>query len=393
MTSHVRTSGNYPPLGQAGQFFLAKELIRLSAWLGVSKLGRMNVAFFTGIRQLEIRERPTPVLERSGDVLLRIDTVGVCGSDIHYYTAGCIGDQVIDYPATLGHECAGTVVATGPTAPGLKAGQRVAVDPAISCGQCDQCRQGRAHTCRKLQFLGCPDQAPGAAAEFITIPAKSCYPIPDSMTMEQAALVEPLSVGVHSLRLTEMQPGGAVGVLGSGPIGLSVLMAIGALCPNRTFVTDLLDNRLALAKRCGADWIGVPTREDVVGAILKEESEGLDCIFECAGRQETLDQAVELLKPGGTLVMVGIPEGDRISFQTENLRRKELRLQNVRRQNDCTKEAIDLVASGAVDVDPLATHHFDFNEAKEAFDLVADYEDGVIKAIIHVTSSVGSMTK
>jgi L-iditol 2-dehydrogenase len=353
----------------------------------------MNVAVFTGIRELDICERPRPVLERPDDVLLRIETVGVCGSDIHYYTEGRIGGQVIEHPATLGHECAGTVVEAGPAAPRLKAGQRVAVDPAISCGQCDQCRQGRAHTCRKLQFLGCPGQAPGAAAEFITIAAESCYPIPDSMTMVQAALVEPLSVGVHAVHLAAMPPGGAVGVLGSGPIGLCVLMAIGALCPNRTFVTDLLDNRLGLAKRYGADWAGVPTREDVVGAILKEESEGLDCVFECAGRQETLDQAVELLKPGGTLVMVGIPEGDRVSFRTEALRRKELRLQNVRRQNDCTKEAIDLVATGAVDVDPLATHHFALDETKEAFDLVADYADGVIKAIIHMTSSDGLETK
>jgi len=159
---------------------------------------------------------------------------------------------------------------------------------------------------------------------------------------------------------------------------------VGALCPSRTYVTDLLDNRLELAKRCGADWTGVPTSEDVVKAILKEEPDGLDCVFECAGRQETLGQAVELLKPGGTLVLVGIPETDRVSFEIDSLRRKELRLLNVRRQNDCTKVAIDLVASGAVIVDPLATHHFTFDETKAAFDLVAEYADGVVKAIIHV---------
>ncbi|MBC8243948.1 MAG: alcohol dehydrogenase catalytic domain-containing protein [Verrucomicrobia bacterium] len=345
----------------------------------------MNVAFFTGIRALEIRERPTPVLERAGDVLLRIDTVGVCGSDIHYYTGGRIGGQVIAHPATLGHECAGTVAEVGPGVTSLTVGQRVAVDPAISCGQCDQCRAGRAHTCRQLQFLGCPGQAPGAVAEYITIAAESCYPIPDSMTMVQATLVEPLSVGIHAVRLAEMQPGGAVGILGAGPIGLSLLLAVGALCPSRTFVTDLYDNRLGLAKRCAADWIGVPTNRDVVADILKEEPGGLDCVFECAGRQETLDQAVELLKPGGVLGLVGIPEGERIDFRTDALRRKELRLQNVRRQNDCTQAAIDLVASGAADVDPLATHHFGLEDSKAAFDLVADYSDGVVKAIIHVS--------
>ncbi len=344
----------------------------------------MNVAVFTGIRELEICERPKPVLERPGDVLLRIETVGVCGSDIHYYTAGRIGDQIIDHPATLGHECAGTVMEVGAGVDVLEVGQHVAIDPAISCGQCDQCHQGRAHTCRQLQFLGCPGQAPGAAAEHITIAAESCYPIPDSMTMVQAALVEPLSVGIHALRLAAMQPGGAVGVLGSGPIGLCVLLAVGALCPSRTYVTDLLDNRLGLARRCGADWTGVPTSGDVMKAILEEEPGGLDCVFECAGTQETLDQAVELLKPGGTLVLVGIPESDRVSFRVDSMRRKELRLQNVRRQNDCTKAAIDLVASGAIDVDALATHHFGLDETKAAFNLVAEYADGVVKAIIHV---------
>ena len=141
-----------------------------------------------------------------------------------------------------------------------------------------------------------------------------------------------------------------------------------------------------MAKRCGADWTGAPTSDDVVKAILEREPGGLDCVFECAGRQETLDQAVELLKPGGALVLVGIPESDRVSFRVDSMRRKELRLQNVRRQNDCTKAAIDLVASGAVIVDPLATHHFTLDETKAAFDHVADYADGIVKAIIHVAN-------
>lgn len=347
----------------------------------------MKVAFFTGLRALEVLERPKPALERPGDVLLRIDTVGVCGSDIHYYAEGRIGDQVIEHPATLGHECAGTILEVGSEVDGLKSGQRVAIDPAISCGNCDQCLAGRTHTCCDLQFLGCPGQAPGAAAEYITIDAGSCYPIPDSMTMVQAALVEPLSVAVHARRLAGLQSGSAVGILGAGPIGLCTLLSVRALGPCRAFVTDLLDNRLGLAKRCGADWTGVPTRGDAVADILQEEPGGLDCVFECAGEQAALDQAVELLKPGGVLVLAGIPEGDRIHFRADALRRKELRLQNVRRQNDCTQAAIDLVASGAADVDPLATHHFDLEDSKAAFDLVADYSDGVVKAIIHVSES------
>ncbi|MDP6795581.1 MAG: alcohol dehydrogenase catalytic domain-containing protein [Verrucomicrobiota bacterium] len=347
----------------------------------------MKAAFFTGLRALDVLEMPKPALERPGDVLLRIDTLGVCGSDIHYYAEGRIGNQFIEHPATLGHECAGTVLDVGSDVDGLKSGQRVAIDPAISCGDCDQCLAGRAHTCRQLSFLGCPGQAPGAAAEFITVAAESCYPIPDSMTMVQAALVEPLSVAVYAVRLAETSAGGAVGILGAGPIGLSVLLAVRALCPGRTFVTDLFNNRLSLATRCGADWTGSPKINNIVTEILKEEPGGLDCVFECAGRQETLDQAVELLKPGGVLVLVGIPESERVDFRIDSLRRKELRLQNVRRQNNCTKAAIDLVASGTVDVNPLATHHFELKEIKAAFDLVADYSDGVVKAIIHMPNA------
>jgi L-iditol 2-dehydrogenase len=345
----------------------------------------VKVAVFTGIRSLEIRPGEKPVLERPDDVILRVETLGVCGSDVHYYTEGKIGDQVVNYPATLGHECAGTVVEIGSGVTELQRGQRVGVDPATSCGRCDQCRQGRPHTCRKLLFLGGPGQAPGAAAEYIAIPAKSCHPIPDSMTMVQAALAEPLSIGIYAQRLAKMQAGGAVAILGSGPIGLSVLLAVRAVCPSRTYMTDLLDYRLEVATRCGADWTGVPTREDIVQSIIAEEPEGLDCVFECAGQQETLDQAIELLRPGGTLMMVGIQAADRVSFKLDTLRRKELRLQNVRRQNDCMAPAIELLSSGAVDVDPLATHHFRFDQTKAAFDLVADYADGVVKAVIHVS--------
>jgi len=182
-----------------------------------------------------------------------------------------------------------------------------------------------------------------------------------------------------------MQTGGTAAILGSGPIGLSVLMANRVVCPGRTYLTDLLDHRLELATRCGADWTGMPTRENIVKSILEREPEGLDCVFECAGQQETLDQAVELLKPGGTLVMVGIPDTNRVSFKVDPFRRKEIRLQNVRRQNGCTSSAIDLVARGAVDVVPLVTHNFPLDETKAAFDLMADYEDEIVKAIIHVT--------
>ena len=347
----------------------------------------MKAAFLTGIRQLQILDTPEPQLSTHQDVLLRIDTVGVCGSDVHYYNMGRIGNQVVQFPERVGHECAGTVVEVGGDATGLRVGQRVAVDPLIACGQCDQCHAGRRHTCRHQKFLGNPGEAPGALAEVLMMPAESCYPVPDGMTQVQAALVEPLSISLYAQRLSSIRPGAKIAILGSGPIGLCVLLACRAAGAGATYVTDLVDERLEVARRCGATWAGNPQKTDVVATMARLQPLGLDCVFECAGEQQTLDQAVEILKPGGRLLIVGIPELDRVSLSIHTLRRKEIEVLNVRRQNHCTTPAIELIASGTVSLDPLVTHHFSIDQAKEAFDLVDGYRDGVVKAIIHVPFS------
>lgn len=344
----------------------------------------MKAAFLTGLRQMEIRETPEPRLSGPRDVLLRIDTVGVCGSDVHYYTTGRIGSAVVKCPFIVGHECAGTVQEIGAGVQGLQVGQRVAIDPLVSCGHCDQCRAGRAHTCRHQRFLGLPGQLAGSLVEYLVLPEECCYPIPASMTLDQAVLVEPLSIGVYAQRISQLESGAKIAILGSGPIGLSVLLACRVAVDGRAYVTDLIDERLKLASQLGAVWTGNPKECDVVKAIGDAEPLGVDCVFECAGEQETVDQSVELLKPGGALLIVGIPEVDRISFPIHTLRRKELTIKNVRRQNQCVAPAIDLVASGKVNVNPLMTHHFPLAKTQAAFDLVADYRDGVVKALIHL---------
>jgi len=345
----------------------------------------MKAAFLTGIRQLEIRETSAPKISDPHGVLLRVGVVGVCGSDVHYYTTGRIGSLVVKYPEWTGHECAGMVEGVGDEVKKLAVGQRVAVDPLIPCGYCDQCLSGREHTCRNQNFLACPGQGPGALAEYLVMPERSCYAIPDGMTLVQAATIEPLSIGIYAQRLARMQAGAKVAVLGSGPIGLCVLLASRAACDCAVYATDLLGERLEMARRCGAAWTGNPKQIDVVRAIRKLEPRGVDFVFECAGQQETLDQAIELLKPGGSVLMIGIPEVDRVSFSIHTLRRKEIQLQSVRRQNQCMAPAIKLVASGAINLDQLVTHHFSLAETKQAFDLVADYRDGVVKAIVHVS--------
>ena len=344
----------------------------------------MKAAFLTDLRQIEVRDTKEPQLKDARNALLRVDAVGVCGSDVHYYTAGRIGSAVVDFPFIMGHECAATVLEVGAEVGRLRPGQRVAIDPLISCGQCDQCRAGRAHTCRNQRFLGMPGECGGALAEYLVLPEECCYPVPDRMTTEEAVLVEPLSIAVYAQQLSQVDDGARIAILGAGPIGLSVLLACCAAADCRVYVTDLIAERLELASRLGAAWTGNPTQGDVVNAIRGADALGVDVVFECAGKQETLDQAIELLKPGGTLLIVGIPETDRLSFPIHALRRKELAIKNVRRQNRCTALTIDLLASGRISVAPLVTHHFSLSAAQAAFDLVAGYGDGVVKALIHV---------
>ncbi len=343
----------------------------------------MNTMRLTGLRRMEVQEAALPEIERPTDVRIRMARVGICGSDVHYFAEGGIGSQRVEYPFTVGHEGAGIVEKVGSQVKCVRVGDRVAIDPALPCGVCDQCLVGRPHTCRKQKFLGCPGQIEGCLAEYLVMPEANCYPIPDNVTLDQAAAVEPLSIGVYAVSLSLPMPGAAIGILGAGPIGLSVLLPARAQGAARVYMTDKIEARVENALRAGADWTGNPDREDVVEAITQQEPQLLDAVFECSGDQAAMDQAVQLLKPGGILLLIGIPGAqNRVSFDINLLRRKELRLQNVRRQNQCVQWAIDLISSRAVDVDSMMTHHLPFAQAQQGFDMVTDYKDGVVKAIL-----------
>jgi L-iditol 2-dehydrogenase len=342
----------------------------------------MKAAVLTGLRRIALRERPEPRLERDTDVLLRTGIVGLCGSDVHYYETGRIGSQVVRYPFLVGHECSATVEAVGAAVTRVKPGDRVAVDPAMPCGACDQCRCGRPHTCRHLGFLGTPGQAEGCLCELLAMPETSCFPVGDRLSLEQAALVEPLSIGVYAAAFLASMQGARIAILGSGPIGLSVLLAARAAGAAAVYMTDLLDERLAAARRAGADWAGHARRDRPVETIAAREPLLLDAVFECCGQPSAMDQAVDLLQPGGQLVLVGIPREDRVSFAIDSLRHKELRIQNVRRQNACVQRAVDLLAGGCIDADFMITHRYALDRAADGFELVAQYRDGVIKAVI-----------
>ncbi len=342
----------------------------------------MRTMALKGIREMAMQNVPEPIIKNSNEVKIKMCVVGVCGSDIHYYLNGRIGSQVVEYPFTVGHEGAGEVVEVGNDVSRVRVGDRVAIEPAMSCMKCDQCHAGRPHTCRNLRFLGCPGQAEGCLSEYIVMPESSCFPVPDNMSYDEATISEPLAIGVYSVRQALHVKDKVIGILGFGPIGMSVLLAAQASDADKIYTTDRIDSRAARAIDCGAVWSGNPDKEDIVGKIFKQESQGLDLVFECCGKQEAMDQAVDLVKPGGRILIVGIPEFDDWSFSADKIRRKEITLINIRRQNHALEETLHLLNSQGLDVSPMVTHRFPFDRTKEAFDLVAGYKDGVMKAMI-----------
>ena len=343
----------------------------------------MKAMFLTALRQMELREIPEPVIEKDTDVLLKVGASGVCGSDVHYYETGRIGSQIVEFPFVVGHECSATVQEIGPAVTKVKAGQEVVVEPSFACHNCDQCKMGREHTCRNVSFLGTPGQASGCLCEYIVVPQENCYPTNGAITIEQAALCEPLSIGIYSVKQAEFPEGANIAILGSGPIGLCVLSAAKQKNPGQIYVTDKIDSRLQAAQKFGVDYTGNPEKKDIVEEILSRERLELDCVFECCGQQDALDQAMDILKPGGQLVIVGIPRTDLISFSADKFRRKEITIKYIRRQNKCVQKAIDLIKSGKIDIDFLITHRFKLEQTQEAFELLTGYRDGVIKAMIN----------
>lgn len=336
----------------------------------------------TGIRKMEMVEVPIPDLKNSTDVLVRLKTVAVCGSDIHYYVSGKIGSQIVQYPFPVGHECAGMVEKVGNGVKKVRVGDRIAIDPAMPCGDCDQCKSGRPHTCRNLKFLGCPGQADGCLSEFIVMPEHSCFPVTDKLSFDDAAISEPLAIGVYAVNRSIPMPGARVGILGYGPIGMSVHLSAVAKGAKKVYVTDKINGRLQIAGESGASYSGNVDKMDVVREILELEPKGLDVIFECCGKQEAIENAFDLLKPGGVLMQIGIPEFNRWSFPVDKGRHKEITIKNVRRQNGAVEETLELLGSGAVNVSKMVTHRFSFADSKKAFDLVASYGEGVMKAMI-----------
>ena len=342
----------------------------------------MKKSVLTGIDRMEVVDAPIPELVNDTDVLIRMKVVGVCGSDIHYYATGRIGSQVVEYPFTVGHEGAGLVEKVGKAVTTVKPGDPICVEPSVACGHCDQCLAGRPHTCRNNLFLGCPGQIEGNLSEYIIMPESQCIKLALGQSIDDGATSEPLSIGLYAVKQAALSPDDTIGILGFGPIGMSVLQMAKARGNEKLYVTEKIEERLQLAVDNGAVWIANPLKQNVEKELAAALPELLDVVFECCGQQETMNNAIEMLKPGGKLMLIGIPEFDRWSFSADKARRKEISIINIRRQNNCTHETLEMLAEGKLNGSAMITHRFAFDEVGKAFDMVKNYKDGVMKAMI-----------
>ena len=318
-----------------------------------------------GTGNLQIHDEPAPVAG-AGQKLVRVKSVGVCGSDLHWFSEGSIGDAKLEHPLVLGHEFAGV----------SDDGQRVAVDPAIPCGQCDSCEHGHPNLCSNLIFAG-HGKTDGALREWLAWSEKSLFPIPDSISDADGAMLEPLGVAIHTVDLGRLKAGMTVGVFGSGPIGLLVIQMAKLSGAANIIATDKLVHRVEAARQFGASHAFLT--ED--GSELEQIREathgrGVDVAFEAAGTQGAVDMSFAAVTPGGKVVLAGIPGDDKTSFSASTARRKGLTIKLVRRMKHTYPRAIELVSKGLVDVRSLVTHRFPLGQATDAF-RVAERREGL----------------
>jgi L-iditol 2-dehydrogenase len=288
-----------------------------------------------------------------GQALIRVQAVGICGSDLHWFGEAGIGDAKLNQPLILGHEFAG-VIAAGP-----RKGERVAVDPSIPCHACEFCLQGNPNLCEHVRFAG-HGLEDGALREFIAWPEECLFPLPKALSQADGVMLEPLGVAIHAVDLAHLRPGMSVGVFGCGPIGLLVLQMARLAGAARVYVTEPLPHRLEAAHRLGGlDWT---------------PGQSVDVAFEVAGEVQAVEIAFAAIKPGGTVVLAGIPADDRTTFTASVARRKGLTIKMVRRMKFTYPRAIQLVESGKVDVRSLVTHNFPLDQAQQAFTLAQQRE-------------------
>lgn len=343
-----------------------------------------RAAYMTELNKMEIREIDVPV-PKEKEVLVKLEYVGICGSDVHYFHDGRCGDFVVDGEFMLGHECAGTVVKLGSQVTELKVGDRVALEPGITCGQCEFCKSGRYNLCPDVQFLATPP-VQGCYENYIAFPENMCFKLPENISTKEGALVEPLSVGMHAAAQGNVSLGDQVVILGAGCIGLVTLLACKAYGATDITVVDVIPKRLEFAKKLGATRVINGKEADVVEEIEKlTNGMGVDKVMETAGSPITIAQTPYLVKNGGTIVLVGISAQPEINFNFGKIMAKEAKIESVFRYRNVYPKAISAMAKGIIDVSGIVTHEFDFDDIQEAFECAINDKDNVVKAVIKIT--------
>ena len=318
----------------------------------------MKAARLHGIGDLRVADEPVPE-PGPGEALVRVTAVGICGSDLHWWDEGEIGDTALTAPLVLGHEAAG-VIEDGP-----RRGERVAIDPAIWCGTCRPCRDGYRNLCTRIQFAGHGKQD-GAMREFMAWPEHLLHPLPGNLTAADGALLEPLGVAIHALDLGHVRLGAATAVVGCGPIGLLLIQVLRAAGAGLITAFDPLPHRRAAATGFGASAALDPAGIQGPADLREATGEGVDVAFEMAGTDEAVPLAVMATRPGGRVVLGGIPARDQITFRASVARRKGLTIAMVRRMNDVYPRAIGLAAGGQVELASLVTGRFSLAKAQDA---------------------------
>lgn len=334
------------------------------------------------VNDLRLENRPIPQ-PKENEVLLRMDKVGICGSDVHYWVNGRIGDFVVTKPMVLGHEAAGVVQEVGKGVTHLKAGDRVAIEPGVPCRTCDYCKGGRYNLCLEMAFCATPP-FDGNLARFYTHAADFCYKLPDHMTMEEGALLEPLSVAVHACRRAGVTIGQKILICGAGPIGLVCLLTAKAMGASTVIITDISESRLEVAKTLGTDHtllVGQNDAETLAQQVAEKLGSLSDVTIECSGAESSIRLAIFGTRSGGVVVLVGLGQAE-IKVPIVNAAVREVDIRGIFRYANCYPTALQLVATGLVNVKPLITHRFTLEETVKAFETARAAAAGTIKVMI-----------
>jgi L-iditol 2-dehydrogenase len=339
--------------------------------------------FMRGTNDMVWKDIPVPKVS-DDEVLIKVDTVGICGSDVHYYQHGRIGDFVVEGDFILGHECAGEVVEVGSRVKNLVVGDRVALEPGKTCGKCELCKGGKYNLCPEVEFFATPPYH-GVLCNYVVHPENMCFKLPENVSNVEGALVEPLAVGLHATEQGGVKLGDTVVIYGSGCIGLVTLLSSKARGASKVIVVDILENRLKTAKKLGANYVINSAEEDPLKAIEAiTEGKGAHVVIDAAAAEATVKQTVDVLKTGGTIVLIGMTAKDEVPFNFMKLMNKEGTFKTIFRYRNLYPVAINAIASGTINVKGIVSHEFSFENTKEAFDFVVSNAKDVVKAVIRM---------